>query len=262
LAGPALLALLALAPIAARAADATDFDAKALAHQTQALLNDAGQFYMTWWLPESLSQVLLRDAPNVSQADRERMLRALDPYIVFAVSRGQEGATRLEDLHDRSDLLSHSHLSVDGQPITVAPDPGDPGVSAALDALRPVLAAMLGRNGYGIEFILYQPVPGTHAPDPSMAGKIEYTLYRKRFVWQLPVWTTLASTAAPAAPPVQAAPPVYVPVPARPAPAVAPPVQAVAPNPVPHRKVDPTTGEEFPERYDYNPYTGQKLVSQ
>jgi hypothetical protein len=31
---------------------------------------------------------------------------------------------------------------------------------------------------------------------------------------------------------------------------------------VQRRKIDPATGEEFPERYDYNPYTGQKLVSQ
>jgi hypothetical protein len=42
------------------------------------------------------------------------------------------------------------------------------------------------------------------------------------------------------------------------------PIRAPAATPVPvqRRKIDPTTGEEFPERYDYNPYTGQKLVSQ
>jgi hypothetical protein len=261
LAGPALLALFALAPIAARAADATAFDTNALANQTRRLLNDAGQFYMAWWLPEGLTQVLMRDAPNIPQPDKERALRALQPYVVFAVSRGQEGASRLEDLHDRSDLLKHSRLAIDGLPITAAPDPSDPGVQAALDMLRPVLAAMLGRNGYGIEFALYQQPPGTHAPDPALGGKIEYTLYRKQLVWKLPVWASLAATPAPVQAPVQvqapAAPPVFVPVPVHAAPAPAP-----GPVPVRHRKVDPTTGEEFPERYDYNPYTGQKLVSQ
>jgi hypothetical protein len=47
------------------------------------------------------------------------------------------------------------------------------------------------------------------------------------------------------------------------APAVVPSRSPSAtPLPVQRRKIDPTTGEEFPERYDYNPYTGQKLVSQ
>jgi hypothetical protein len=112
----------------------------------------------------------------------------------------------------------------------------DPGAQAALEMIKPALAAMLGRNGRGIEFALYRSVPGMHPLDPTMPGSFEYTLYRKHFHWQLPVW-------APAAP---------VPVRAPPA----------APVPVQRRKIDPTTGEEFPERYDYNPYTGQKLVSQ
>jgi hypothetical protein len=256
----------------AAAADTSSFDTKALVHQTQRQLNDAGQFYLVWWIPPVLLQTLLHDNSGAPQAEAEQMVRALDSFIVFAVARGQEGAAQLEDLRDRADLLGHSHLSVDGQPL---PDPAlqiDAAAAPALAAVRPTLEAMLGRNGHGIEFALYRYPPGMHALDPSMSGKMEYSLYRKRFVWQLPVWDPLVG-AAPSAVPMRATP---IPVPAAamtapPAPVasaqLAAPMAGTTPSapaaiPVQRRKIDPTSGEEFPERYNYNPYTGQKLVSQ
>ncbi len=266
------LALLGLPPMAVRAADAgaaevTSVDTTALAHQTRRLINDAGQFYMVWWLPQVLSQAILRDTPNLQQADSERMLGALEPYLVFALSRGQEGEHGLVDVHDRADLLSHSRLTVDGQMWTAAPaDQNDAGAQAALETIKPALATMLGRNGSGIEFALYRPVPGRRSPDPTMPASLHYSLYRKQVQWQLPLW-------APAPPLPVRAPPAIMPVApvvaAPPTPAASPGANAVparapaaAPVPVQRRKIDPTTGEEFPERYDYNPYTGQKLVSQ
>jgi hypothetical protein len=69
------LALLALPPNASSAADATSFDTKTLAHQTQRLLNDAGQFYLAWWIPQGLSRALMLDTPGIQPADSERMLR-------------------------------------------------------------------------------------------------------------------------------------------------------------------------------------------
>ena len=266
------LALLGLPPMAVRAADAgaaevTSVDTTAVARRTRHLINDAGQFYMVWWLPQALSQAILRDTPNLQQADSERMLGALEPYLVFALSRGQVGEHGLVDVHDKADLLRHSRLTVDGQMWTAAPaDQNDAGAQAALETIKPALAAMLGRNGRGIEFALYRPVPGRHSPDPTMLCSLDYTLYRKQFQWQLPLW-------APAAPLPVRAPPAAMPVApvvvAPPTPAATPGASAVparapaaAPVPVQRRKIDPTTGEEFPERYDYNPYTGQKLVSQ
>jgi len=266
------LALLGLPPMAVRAADAgaaevTSVDTTAVARRTRHLINDAGQFYMVWWLPQALSQAILRDTPNLQQADSERMLGALEPYLVFALSRGQVGEHGLADVHDKADLLRHSRLTVDGQMWTAAPaDQNDAGAQAALETIKPALAAMLGRNGRGIEFALYRPVPGRHSPDPTMLGSLDYTLYRKQFQWQLPLW-------APAAPLPVRVPPAAMPVApvvvAPPTPAATPGASAVparapaaAPVPVQRRKIDPTTGEEFPERYDYNPYTGQKLVSQ
>ncbi len=270
----AVLALLALAPAALQAADDTSLDTKTLAHQTRRLLNDAGQFYMVWWIPQGLAQALMRETPGLQPADSERMLRALEPYTVFAISRGQEGAYKLEDVRDPADLLSHSRVMVDGQAMTAGPaDQSDPAVQQALAVVRTALVAMLGRNGYGVEFALCRLGPGMHALDPTLPGSLEYTLYRKRFTWKLPVWASLTPAPAAAPAPAVATAPVYVPVPpprAAPVPLPAAPVAAPAAASVPapaaapvhHRKVDPTTGEEFPERYDYNPYTGQKLVSQ
>ena len=255
-------ALLAPPCMDARAADASSFDTGALAHQTQRLLNDAGQVYLVWWIPPVLFQALMRDPAGAKPADTEPMLRALDPYIVFALARGQEGATRLEDVHDRADLLAHSRLTVDGQPMAAAGEQIDPAAVAALAALRPILESMLGRDGHGVEFALYRYAPGMHALDPTMNGSMEYALYRKRFQWRLPVWDSL--TGAPPSAPARATP---IPVPASPmavppAPVAGTPPSAPAPIPAQRRKIDPTSGEEFPERYNYNPYTGQKLVSQ
>ena len=235
-----------------------------MAHQTQRLTNDAGQFFMVWWVPQALSQAIMRDTANVQQADIDQLLRALEPYLVFALSRGQVGEHRLEDVHDRADLLRNSRLAVDGQTMTAAPaDQNDPGAQAALEMIKPALAAMLGRNARGIEFALYRLVPGMHPLDPTMPGSLEYTLYRKHFHWQLPVWAQAAPVPVPVSAPPAAMPVAPVTL-APPAAAAAVPIHAPAASPVPvqRRKIDPTSGEEFPERYDYNPYTGQKLVSQ
>lgn len=259
------LALLGLPPSAARAADATSVDTKALAHQTRRLSNDAGQFFMVWWLPQALSQAIMRDTPNIQQADSDQMLRALEPYLVFALSRGQVDEHGLEDVHDRADLLRHSRLAADGQTMTAAPaDQNDPAAQAALEMIKPALAAMLGPNGRGIEFALYRSVPGMHPLDPTLPGSLEYTLYHKHFYWQLPVWAPTAPVPVRAPPATMPAAPVTLASPAAAAAAPVVPIRApaAAPVPVQRRKIDPTTGEEFPERYDYNPYTGQKLVSQ
>jgi hypothetical protein len=254
------LALLGLPAKTVLAADATSVDTNALGYQTQRLTNDAGQFFMAWWVPQALSQAIIRDTAHLQQADSDRMALALEPYIVFALSRGQVGEHGLEDVHDRADLLRKSHLTVDGQTMTAAPaDQNDPGAMAALEIIKPALAATLGNNGKGIEFALYRSPPGLHAVDPSMPGSIAYTLYRKHFIWQLPVWGPAAPIAAHNRPAPMPAAPVTVSSAAAVVPSRAP---ASAPIPVQRRKVDPTTGEEFPERYDFNPYTGQKLVSQ
>ncbi len=301
-------ALPVLQPGLVRAADAGSLSAatQALAMQTRRLTNDAGQFYLAWWIPQALSEAILQDTPNAAHAGS---LQALQPYIVFALSRAQVGDKGLVDLHDKADLLRGSRLTVNGQVITaVSADQSDPGAQAALELIKPWLVSVLGptfgHDGAGIEFALYRPATGAPPPDPSLAGNMEFKLYHKRFGWQLPVWApaapsmTLATTSVPAAPAPRAAPatglpaaPAAMPVPAPPATAPMPPPVAVsiaappppagaptaapmpaaptpaaptpaAPIPVQRRKVDPTSGEEFPERYNYNPYTGQKLVSQ
>jgi hypothetical protein len=262
------LPLMAVCAADAGAAEVNSADTTALAHQTRRLTNDAGQFYMAWWLPQALLQAIMRDTPNLQQADSERMLAFLEPYFVFALSRGQVGERGLVDVHDRADLLRHSRLTVDGQMLTAAPtDQNDAGAQAALEKIKPALAAMLGRNGSGIEFALYRPAPGRHSLDPTVPGSLEYTLYRKHFQWQLPLWAPAAPLPVRAQPPTMPVAPVVVAAPSPPATSPATTVvpvrtPAAAPVPVQRRKIDPTTGEEFPERYDYNPYTGQKLVSQ
>jgi len=274
------LALLAAPAWDSRAADADAVSTatEALAHQTQHLANDAGQFYLVWWIPPALAQAILRDTPNAGRADA---LQALDPYIVFALARAQVGENGLVDLHDKADLLLHSRLTINGQVLeAVSADQNDPGAQAALALIKPALTAMLGRFNRGIEFVLYRPQSGMALPDPTLVGTINYKLYHMRFSWQLPVWATaapaMAVAATPATAPMPMAPPATSPAPmpapvnatatrapvALPLPAASSPGPAAAPIPVQRRKIDPTSGEEFPERYNYNPYTGQKLVSQ
>ncbi len=274
------IALLGLQVGVARAAagDAVSDATQALAQKTRHLVNDEGQFYLAWWIPQPLAQAILADTPNAAHADR---LQALQPYIVFAISRAQVGQNGLVDLHDKADLLRGSRLTVNGQVLTAVPaDQNDREAQAALDMIEPALAAMLGRFDRGIEFALYRPASGMPLPDPALAGSMEYKLYHKRFNWQLPVWAPAAPSATVAAAPLSApipmasvsapaarlppAPSPPAPSPPLPATAAALPAPAAPPAPLPvqRRKIDPTSGEEFPERYNYNPYTGQKLISQ
>jgi hypothetical protein len=272
--------MLAVSSGGAQAATVGIVDVKALAQETQRLTNYAGQFYLAWWVPQTLAETMLRAAPNVSQTDVDQMLRGLEPYMVFALSRGQEGVNGLEDLQNKAELLSHSRLTVNGQLMKAAPaDQDDPAAQPGLAAIKSALVSMLGSaNGRGVEFALYRWPPDVQPLDPALSGKFEYVFYHKHYLWHLPVWApaapqpTRAAVVAPLATVPPAAPATPVPPVARAMP-VAPPAAApavVAPGnpaaapavPVQRRKVDPVTGEEFPERYDYNPYTGQRLVSQ
>ena len=265
------LMLLGLSPATAGAAagsiavDPASFDTAAMGHRTRRISNDAGQYYMAWWLPGVMVQAIARDKLNLAQPETDQLVSALQPYLVFALSRGQVGAQGLADVHDRADLLKNSRLSVDGQALTAVPaDQIEAGTQSALDRLRPALSAMVGRNGGGIQFALYR-VPGTMPVEPTAPGIIDYDFYRKKFQWRLPLWSspaTVALHAAPAALPVVPAAAGATAAGAAAAAAVSSPGPAVSPAPVQHRKIDPTTGEEFPERYDYNPYTGQKLITQ
>ena len=278
------IAMLGLPVGMARAAngDAVSNATQALAQTTRHLANDAGQFYLAWWIPQALAQAILADTANAAQAGR---LQALQPYIVFAIARGQVGEHGLVDLHDKADLLRGSRLTVNGQVLTAAPaDQDDREAQAALELIKPAVLAMLGQFDRGIEFALYRPASGMPQPDPTLAGSMEYKLYHKYFDWRLPVWAPAAPSAAVAAAPASPAAPAaptplsplmpVAPSPLPPSPPAAPqpvpataaafpaPAAAPAPLPVQGRKIDPTSGEEFPERYNYNPYTGQKLVSQ
>jgi len=82
------LALLGLPANTLFAEDTASFDTNALAHQTQRLTNDAGQFFMAWWVPQALTQSIIRDTAHMQQADSDRMTLSLEPCVVFALSRG------------------------------------------------------------------------------------------------------------------------------------------------------------------------------
>lgn len=196
-------------------------DIQKLTQDTQRMLQSSDHFTIVWWMPQAFWEAAMERNAALTPEARASMLKMLDDFNVFAITRARLGSTGVLEPLAKADLLQHARFEVAGEAVApVSPDDVPPTAAMLLAAMKPLLGNMLGKFGQGFEMVVYPSKRGDkRLLEPTRPGGFTYALYEATFTWRLPLPSLLPA------------------------------------------KVDPRTGQEFPGDYVFNPYTAEPLVA-
>jgi hypothetical protein len=190
-------------------------------HETQQSSNVGQQLTLVWWLPPEFWEVSMASNPNISAQTSADISATFHDYQVFALVRASTGVGGLTALQSNADLVSNAHFEVAGQPIAPIPP----------DKVPPGIQTMLGAMRPMLANMLGQlgqsmelvVYPGV-VDQHRLIEPLKSGSFQFALYDQTFHWRT--------------------------------PLASLLP-----KKVDRKTKEEFPGNYDFNPYTGDKLIS-
>ncbi|THB66066.1 MAG: hypothetical protein D6B27_07280 [Gammaproteobacteria bacterium] len=192
-----------------------------LVEDTQRMEQSGGKITLVWWIPDAYWKESFRQAPGMTQAQKDEFLKMVKDYTIICVMDGKIGNFGGVKTASRTEIMKNIILSVDGRkykPLADSQISGD--AKTFLGMMKPVMSNMLGQVGSGLEFMAFDGKNKKGAPllNPMKKGAFTVTFLNKDYKWRLPLGSLL------------------------------PPMQ------------DPKTKEVFPGNYLYNPYTGKKLI--
>ena len=215
------IAAAAVAVIFLGAAAAHATDMQQLVQETQKIANESEHLTLVWWIPQEFWETSLNSNPNVSADSRKQMLSALEDFQIVALFRAKAGINGLTEIPGKEDMLANAHFDLNGKAI----EPLDVAkVSAGAQALVATLKPLLG----GMLGQLGQGMQLVVYPS-KLDGK-RLIDPNKPGAFQYTLYDQTFRWRLPLA--------------------------SLLP-----KKIDPATKEEFPGNFDYNPYTGGKLVA-
>ncbi len=190
-----LLGLLAVAP--AHAADPAYVPSlDQLMHDTMKSDPAPNRVDMVWWIPTDFWRATFATNPDVSAAQAQKMVDALDPYAMFAVVQGQMGPMGAVEFKEGAEVRAGLSLKT-AFGTTLVPLAEDKlGGDAALFAqlMKPMLARMLGPMGEHLEFYFFdnKDAKGSLVVDPRAEGAFTVQVGTQPFAWQLPLESLFA----------------------------------------------------------------------
>jgi hypothetical protein len=215
---------LSILVLAGRSYGQGNIDLQALIHETQKVSQAPSQLTLVWWLPEQFWQASLGQDPNASKAQVDQLLNTIRPYTMIAVVDGRMGA--FGGVTYRSEEAIRTSVTIrDAKGLSYAPlseSAIDPNMKNLLQMLRPVIVNMLGPMGQNMHFLLFQ--------SRSKDGRLVADPTGKGILSVLFAGKEFKYRL---------------------------PLGSVLPP-----KYDPETEERFPGNYNYNPFTGSKLVTE
>ncbi|HRJ73422.1 MAG TPA: hypothetical protein PLS03_14450 [Terrimicrobiaceae bacterium] len=199
-----------------------DIDFAKLSQETAQSHRDSKEFVFVWWIPTAILEVAMKAGLRSSEAERNKILKLVDGYTIFAVAHFRFGTHGEVAVMSREDLMETSVFRVGNQVVPPEDEALMPyTVFQAINLLRPLTSQLVGGVDQGYHFIVYpNRKAGKPMISPDQAGRFEYSVGGRDFRWKLPLGSVL------------------------------PPM------------VDPITGEVFPGNYRYNPFTGGELRKQ
>lgn len=197
-------------------------DLQEFIQETQKLDQGANSFRLIWWIPTEYWKESFRNAPNMTDGQKESFYKAVDDYIVLSVIDAKTTNFGSIVPSSRAEIISKLSLLIGpGKLMKSLPDTEVSNDARNLFAMmKPVMANMLGQFGQGMEFICFKGFDskGRRLLEPMGNTSFSAKLGDAMFKWRLPLGSLL--------------PPKY----------------------------DPQTEEKFPGNYIYNPFTGSKLL--
>ena len=194
-------------------------DLRALVRETQLMSEAPNEMTMVWWLPEQFWQASLGQRLPADQV--EEVLKVVRRYMLIAVVDGRIGPFGGMSFSPEQSVRANVTLK-DAAGVNYAPlgeSSIDPDMKNLIQAMKPVVANMLGAIGQNMHFVLFpsKSADGRLVADPASKGTLWVLVGGKDFRYRLPLGSLLSP------------------------------------------KYDPGTGETFPGNYNFNPYTGTKL---
>jgi hypothetical protein len=199
----------------------TKVDYQAMIRDVELVNKSADQLVLSFWMPAEFWRVSLTSSGRMTPQGIDDFVKVLQPYTLIAVLQGKTGIGTI-DYREPDDL---------GQVVTIedargnvykplAPSDVDPAMKSIVQAMKPMLANMLGNMGSHMQFLYFPALSkdGQRIADPTKEGSMTVHFENTPLRYRLPLGCFL------------------------------PPA------------VDSKTGEQFPGNYHYNPFTGGKLV--
>lgn len=199
-----------------------NIDLRALIKETQKMAQEPDKMTLAWWIPEQFWQASLEQNPNITKEQTDQILKTIRPYIMITVVDGQVGAFG-GVTYKSAETVRNSVKLKDTQGRSYAPlneSEIDADTKNMLQMLKPVMVNMLGQMGENMHFILFQRKDKDGKPIADATKKGSFKVIVGSKEFEYRL-----------------------------------PLGSVLPP-----KYDPETGEKFPGNYNYNPFTGRKLV--
>ncbi len=176
-------------------------DIAALTDETQRQSPDPGRVTLIWWIPEEYWQANLAQDPNSSKAQTEEFLKAVRPYVMFAVIDGKIGAfggvTYKSEAEVRSTVEVVDSRGVSYRPL--AADKVDPDTRNLLAIMKPILSNAMGKAGENMHFIVFpaNDSAGRRIADPLKEGTFALKFGADVYRWRLPLGSLMPAKTCP-----------------------------------------------------------------
>lgn len=197
-------------------------DIQKLVQDTQRVVQKPSEILMVWWIPVEFWDAVLKDNPKVTDDAKRQLHDSLNSYMVFVVIAMDVGPMGGMTPRARATTEAQTQFIVDGKSVPlVAAEELNADAMNFVSMMKPMMANMLGQFGRGFEILLY--------PNPAKKGAAPISALQKGSFTYVAYgnrfdWRLPVGSLLPA-------------------------------------KVDPRTREEFPGDYNFNPLTGEKLVT-
>jgi hypothetical protein len=184
---------------------------------------DPDSLDLVWWLVPQFWEASLARQKEISPETRAEIIRLFTENVVVAAVKGRMGTLRVESFLD-DDAIRESLRLVDSRGNRHAPVPAaevDSALRAMLGALQPMLAGVIGQLGDNLNFYVFPARSEDGARPFDPIGQGRVMIELDGLSYEFRL--PLGSLLNP--------------------------------------RFDPDTGEEFPGKYLYSPYSGRRLQS-
>jgi hypothetical protein len=173
------------------AVDPEKVDLTKMVQETQWLSQDSDRIQMVWWIPTVYWSVALSKDPTVSKADAQKVIEAVEDYVIVAFVDGKMDAYGNIDYRNASNI--RDHVAIKDKAGTVYKPLGNSEIKSdtreMLASLKPLFANMLGNMGQNLHVIVFT---GKNAQrqtivNPSETGEFIVLLDGKPIRWKLPM---------------------------------------------------------------------------
>ncbi len=147
-----------------------DVEIDRLINETQVSSSDEG-ITLVWWIPQEFWSVALHQDPSLPAANREEMLRTLEPYFMLAVIQGELSSFGGARFYDEATVQQNLTVAFEDDRgrvetfTTLQQIPPD--IEILQSTIRPMLSQMMGNMGQNFHFFTFTNVNERGKPQIS-----------------------------------------------------------------------------------------------